>query len=421
MRRHVVRRSPPNGSSSLASKSSSRRGRSVNNGFVLSRLAVAAFAAFAIVLLLGMYLYSLQAIRVHDQGSPLITLSSSGGDMVAHIPPVTPLRDVDLELYTIRINTWKRLEQLMVSIEHHATCPGVAQIQVVWCDEQGDPPRELEEHPKVVLERHVVNSLNERFHILEETPTMGILSIDDDVLRPCEAIDSGFFKWTRNPHRMVGFDARTHVVDKETGTWKYGYMSTTEKSNQYSLSLLRYCFIHRDYLNSYMKDMPRPIFDHVAEIFNCEDIAMSLWISSLTEGSPPLLADTWSMKSLIKLYSPETISGTHGHKQLRDACVNSFSQQLGLKGILKKATIEHKEDPFFECGAPGDDKAPANWRVVDRHAALLTKIHHWKHLKRGNVIKEVSQLRMHMIRHAYELGLVEDTSPWKERWKRKSA
>lgn len=373
------------------------------------------FAAFAIVFLLGIHLYLLQANSEHDTGS--LRISPLTGEKGVLIPPsVTPLREVDLELYTIRINTWKRLEQLMVSIEHHATCPGVAQIQVVWCDEEQDPPHELERFPKVVVERHSVNTLNERFHILQETPTMGILSMDDDVLRPCEAIDSGFFKWTQNPHRMVGFDARTHVVD-DTGTWKYGYMSTTEKSNQYSLSLPRYCFIHRDYMNSYMTHLPRPIFQHVAEVFNCEDIAMSFWISHLTDGRPPLLADNWSMKSMIKLYSPERISGTHNHKKLRDACVDSFAQQLGLKGKLNKGVIEHKEAPFFQCGAPGD-KAPANWRVVDRHAALLEKIHHWKHIKPSEFLKELSQLRNHVIHRAFVLGLIENTTPWKERWEK---
>ena len=103
---------------------------------------------------------------------------------------VTPLRDVDLEHYTIRINTWERHDQLLASIKHHASCSGVAQIQVIW-GEPAEPLQELLEHPKVVVERHTVDSLNERFHILKETPTLGILSIDDDVLRPCEAIDSG--------------------------------------------------------------------------------------------------------------------------------------------------------------------------------------------------------------------------------------
>jgi hypothetical protein len=134
-----------------------------------------------------------------------------------------PLRPIDLEKYTIRINTWRRPEQLLISVKHHASCPGVAQIQIVWCDKEEEPPAELYNYTNVVIERHDLNSLNERFNILEPTPTRGILSIDDDLLRPCEAIDAGFFKWTKSPHRMVGFDARIHV-ENEDGTWQYGYM-----------------------------------------------------------------------------------------------------------------------------------------------------------------------------------------------------
>jgi hypothetical protein len=143
---------------------------------------------------------------------------------------LTPLRTIDGEQYTIRINTWQRLEQLLVSIDHHASCPGVAQIQVVWCEPVEPPEQLLALHPdKVVIERHSVNSLNERFHILStsQTPTVGILSIDDDVLRSCDAIDAGFFQWTKSPHRMVGFDFRTHV-ENDNGTWK---VSTTAYFN----------------------------------------------------------------------------------------------------------------------------------------------------------------------------------------------
>ena len=195
-------------------------------------------------------------------------------------------------------------------------------------------------------------------------------------------------------------------------------MSTTEKSNQYSLSLPRYCFMHVDYLNSYMTNLPRPIFNHVSEIFNCEDIAMSFWISRQTGGRPPLLADTWAMKSMVKLYSPETISGTHGHKKLRDACVDSFANRLGLKGVLQKGTIVNRKKPFFECGADGD-KPPATWRLVDRNAELQKMLNHWKQLPPGKAVSEVSHLRSHMIRHAYVLGLVADTPPWKDRWDKK--
>jgi len=130
--------------------------------------------------------------------------------------PLTFLRPIDIEKYTIRVNTYRRNEQLLISLNHHSKCEGVAQIQVIWCDSENEPPLEVLHHPsgKVVVEKHIVNSLNERFHILLPTPTLGILSMDDDVLRPCQAIDSGFFRWTRNPERMVGYDPRVHVTSE---------------------------------------------------------------------------------------------------------------------------------------------------------------------------------------------------------------
>jgi hypothetical protein len=137
--------------------------------------------------------------------------------------PLQSLQEKDWNQYTIRINTWHRPEQLLVSVDWHAQCPGVAQIQVVWCDPDNEPPPELANYDKVVIERHTENSLNERFRILIQPPTLGILSIDDDVLRPCEAIDAGFFKWTEAPDRMVGFDGRLHV-ENDDGNWQVSTM-----------------------------------------------------------------------------------------------------------------------------------------------------------------------------------------------------
>lgn len=138
----------------------------------------------------------------------------------ATLSAITPLKPRDREEYTIRINTWKRNEQLILSVNHHASCPGVAQVQVIWCDPDEEPPQELLNHPsnKVIVERHVVNSLNARFDVQSVLPTLGVLSIDDDVLRPCEALDAGFFKWTQSPHRMVGYDGRLHV-ENDDGSW----------------------------------------------------------------------------------------------------------------------------------------------------------------------------------------------------------
>ena len=159
---------------------------------------------------------------------------------------LTPLvLPIDRERYTIRINTWKRQEQLLLSVEHHSSCPGVAEIQVIWCDREEEPPAGIFNFSKVILERHDTNSLNERFNILSPTPTLGILSIDDDVLRPCEAIDSGFFKWTQNPDRMVGFDGRVHV-ESEDGTWAvriFMYLMATSKDDAYAYSTILSRFI----------------------------------------------------------------------------------------------------------------------------------------------------------------------------------
>lgn len=124
----------------------------------------------AIVFLVGVHVYRLPGILsqigvlVPESTVPAATNSISEQQHRT----LTPLRQQDYEFYTIRINTWKRLDQLQTSIEHHKSCPGAAQIQVVWCMDQGEPPASLTEHEKVVVERHEVNSLNERFRILQE-------------------------------------------------------------------------------------------------------------------------------------------------------------------------------------------------------------------------------------------------------------
>lgn len=379
---------------------------------------VRSLVAVAVLFLVGVHLFlfrnlvfssSTKKFKVVESKKERPTIRKSSNEEIwppKDLRPLTPLRERDLEQYTIRMNTWRRPEQLVVSVNHHSSCEGVAQIQVVWCDKENEPPPELYNNSKVVIERHEENSLNERFRILSPTPTLGILSIDDDALRPCEALDDGFFKWTRHPDRMIGFDARVHV-ENEDGSWKVNFvkgslryifviplsifisflylscevwihevsrseqlqagscgfmnltivhchdLSTMEKSNSYSLSLTRYCFIHKDYLDMYMNALPASILDNIAEHFNCEDIAMSFMISSLTEGKPSLLADLWAIKSMVKLYVEEKISGGKSHKSLRDECVNNFAEMLGLKDGPNRLRIQpyrHEEGSLFECG-----------------------------------------------------------------------
>ena len=358
---------------------------------------------------------------------------------------LTELGPNDREKFTIRVNTWRRNEQLIVSLNHHSQCEGVAQIQVIWCDEENEPPAEVLNHPsgKVVVERHMINSLNERFNILtEDTPTLGILSMDDDVIRPCDAIDAGFFRWVANPDRLVGYDARLHIphfADEDDGkdqgaaplhqklrSFEYGYKSATEKYNRYSLTLPRYCFVHRDYLDQYMSYMPEPILERVEEKFECEDIALSFFVSALTNGAPPLLADYWASKALIKLYSPAAISKTSGHKTVRDKCIEDFLIMLGLRtdSNIKLVIHElwHKEKPMFEFGAePDAELFVPKEGLVSRHSRLAAKVQEMKSMSDRDIsAKVVAQMVAKAGKEAKKAGLLDGTEEWKARWKVKN-
>jgi glucuronyl/N-acetylglucosaminyl transferase EXT2 len=281
-------------------------------------------------------------------------------------------------------------------LDHYATCAAVAQIQVVWCTAQGEPPAWLTSHAdqRVTVEAHAANSLNERFHVLQEPATYGILSVDDDVLRPCLALDAGFFKWTANPERMVGFDARGYNIRKESTTttsstsakkmWAYSYRTPTKRANKYSMTLTRFSFQHVDYLKSYMQQMPVVIRDKVAKNLNCEDIAFSLWVSACTNGKAPLLADFWAMQTLHHLPSPGAISGGKGHKRKRDDCVEEFAVILNLKERLQISELNHRQyrRRAFEAGAKGSPFSATIAGVAESKPARQVKLEetvaHWK-------------------------------------------
>jgi hypothetical protein len=173
----------------------------------------------------------------------------------------------------------------------------------------------------------------------------------------------------------------------------------------------------------YTKELPQSILDSVATHFNCEDVAMSFLISSLTDGKPSLLADTWAIKSMIKLYVEEKISGGHDHKHLRDICVDSFAQILGLKDDqgsrrLKPATFYHKKDSFFDCGDVPHQRLERDPKS-DRQLAMEAKLQEWHELGREKMQKEVHSLMSRAAIKAYQLGLIEKSAPWKERFQNK--
>ncbi|KAL3815337.1 hypothetical protein ACHAXA_002121 [Cyclostephanos tholiformis] len=476
---------PPRGRRRGGVMSLTRRGSNTTGGRgrgakIATRVWLSAFAAFGASFLIGVHLYLFRAFSSSasagdvndvatrdDDGNDGAMMVLAPGDRVArmtmaearaHVLSTVGTKASDVDGYTVRINTWRRNEQLSLSLNHHAKCDGVTEIHVIWCDGENDPPEYVVNHPsgKVRVERHVVNSLNERFRILIEPPTLGILSLDDDVLRPCIALDAAFVRWTRHPDRMVGFDARTHVVVVDEGEgegdaagegkdrkrvpgttkddgddydasektrWKYGYMSTTETSNKYSITLPRASFVHRDYLDLYTDALPRPIYEYVANNLECEDVAMSFLVSSLTDGKPPLLADYWAVKSMIKLYSERKISGGKDHKATRDACVNDFAEMLGLKEYgewpLRTGKLMHggADKRFFGYGAEAEE-----WTNIDDPTStrLLDVVRELRDLRTSSSNEDrMGWLTRHKATaqaEAQRVGMIEGTREWKERW-----
>jgi Glycosyl transferase family 64 domain len=196
------------------------------------------------------------------------------------------------------------------------------------------------------------------------------------------------------------------------------------------MSLPRYAFLHKDYLEWYMQDLPRPIFDHVAESFNCEDIAMSFFISSHTSGLPPLLANFWAIESMVKLYSPKRISGSKQHKSLRDDCVESFAHQLHLKDRLMTAPILYRNQTFFYCGdhhRSPDNKLLGSFpnylrgdnNMCQRQKDHFQKINQWRTMDKKGMMEIVTEMKMNVSAKAKVAGLIEQTKEWEAKFQTK--
>ena len=161
--------------------------------------------------------------------------------------------------------------------------------------------------------------------------TLGVLSLDDDILFPCDALDEGFFLWTQNPQHMITYHPRRHVVSPWTRSWRYTFCRL---NRQYSLGLTKTAFLHRDYLFYYTHYLPDTIRDHIDNTINCEDIAMSMFVFNVSNGLFPLVPEEWTVKSSVHLHSKQRgglSSAGISHQNARSYCVDMFAQELKVK------------------------------------------------------------------------------------------
>mmetsp|Transcript_8205 Transcript_8205/g.10452 ORF Transcript_8205/g.10452 Transcript_8205/m.10452 type:complete len:168 (-) Transcript_8205:196-699(-) len=151
---------------------------------------------------------------------------------------------------------------------------------------------------------------------------------------------------------------------------------------------------------------------------------MSFFVSSLTGGKPPLLADLWAVKSIAKLYSPSRISADNNHKAKRDQCVENFATILGLKDenggkMLQTAKTMHWPNVMLGYGADPDKTL---WNVEahplesSRYVALAEDVQKLKQKSDNEILYIVKSMSVEISQKAIEQGLILDTKEWKKRW-----
>jgi hypothetical protein len=195
-------------------------------------------------------------------------------------------------------------------------------IQVVWSDQQNQPPKNLVSlYPtKVVFETHLTDRLSNRFKTLLPPPTRGILSIDDDLLISCQHLHQGFNIWTANEKALVGYSPRMHGVNAITGADKYMRWQNTWWMGVYSISLTKATFLHKDYLQEFFNILPPSFIADIDKNRNCEDLAMAYVVARVSH-TPPV----W-VQAVVHETADFGISTGASHFDDRSNCLTKLRQ-----------------------------------------------------------------------------------------------
>lgn len=242
---------------------------------------------------------------------------------------------------TIRVNTFKRLDLLEVFVDYYLgkasngksskkSCDLVKQIQVVWSDIDNIPPKSwIEEYGKdnrLVFETHEKDSLNNRFMPTEKITTEAVVSVDDDLIIPCDVLAENLHVWRSFDKTLVGFSPRIHAYDAVTGAMRYLRWQHTWWSGFYSIMLTKASFLHRDYFELFSRVVPKEFLEYVDKVRNCEDIAMAHVVASHSKSAP-----VWVGGEIYEIGS-SGISSNSAHFTDRGQCLETIEEMSS--GVL---------------------------------------------------------------------------------------
>ena len=272
----------------------------------------------------------------------------------SHITNILTMVNTDPRLgLTIRVNTFRRMDLIegflgyYTSTKRRKECAFIKEITVVWSDTENAPPPELRakyegsgdsvggggdrsggaadsaSSKRVVFEVHTKNSLSNRFLPQQQPSTEAVLSIDDDLVIPCDILARNIVSWSSFSDSLVGYSPRMHAVDASTGIMRYLRWQHTWWSGVYSIVLTKASFLHRDHLVAFAKTVPPAFLDHIDRVRNCEDLAMALTVLSTTRAAP-----VW-IDGIVYEVSGQNIGGISSggsHFDKRSECLQTLRE-----------------------------------------------------------------------------------------------
>ncbi|KAF5981683.1 Exostosin-2 [Fusarium coicis] len=196
------------------------------------------------------------------------------------------------DMFTIAIQTYKRPDQLKVTLEHLTAykSPSLYEIVVVWNDDTSPPPKDFVGNNSVPVRFRVSkqNSLNQKFLPDTKYMTQGILLSDDDWNFNHTDIDWVFQQWRRSGmNRLTGPFARCWYNNEHDEAM---YSLCSGRPMKYHMALTGLAFTHLSFLEYYWSNdsLMENLRKYVDSKFNCEDIALN-YVASLTTKLPRMV------------------------------------------------------------------------------------------------------------------------------------
>ena len=261
-------------------------------------------------------------IDLFEEISPFHDTNSYSGDVLS-------INDK----YTIRINTFRRNEELKKIVRHYTACPHIEELQIIWSDLKFKPPPlsffQLQpNHIPVRFEIHNFDSLSNRFLALSDIKTETIYSTDDDVIVSCDDMTIGFSVWLNSKVPMVGFSRRSHYLDSR-GQYVYAYKEHVHLRGEYSMVLTKNAFFSREIMAMYNDASLAPLRKFIDHNRNCEDVLLS-FIAANATGRPAIYVQA----KVTDLGEVGGISSGASHKNVRNTCVTTFVNHFGRDPLV---------------------------------------------------------------------------------------